>query len=99
MFVARVNLVTTADGRQMLIDQLSRETTETPANFAGCERFDVSVSSTDPHRVRLLEEWTSREAFDLYRESDFFAHAMAKLGPCLAEPPDSAYYDAVKVGP
>lgn len=99
MFVARVVLQTNDQGIGPLVNQLSKETVEVPKAFAGCDRFDVAVHVTDPHRVVIVEEWVDRAAADVYLNSDYFAAAGSILRPLLVAPPESAYYDAELVGP
>lgn len=99
MLVARVRVTAVPEHRQTLIAALTAETELVPAQFAGCERFDVSVDTTDENAVLIIEEWTSREHFEAYTSSDHFAGVMSVAGPCLAGAPDSAYYEAARVGP
>ncbi len=99
MLVLRVVLQTNADGIEALVRQLSGETVEVPAIFAGCERFDVSVDVADPHRVLIVEEWKDRPSLDAYLSSDYFKAAGSVLMPLLIAPPDSAYFEATLVGP
>ncbi len=99
MFVARVSALCQPDRVDDVIAKLSAETTEVPDRFDGCERFAVSVDVNDPNRVHIIEEWTDSAAFYNYQTSTYFADAMAVLGPCMAGPPDSSYYEATLVGP
>ena len=46
------------------------------------------------HRFVLLERWESMAAFEAYLASDAFAAFRTDVGPLLAGPPESVYYDA-----
>ncbi|MEM6956464.1 MAG: putative quinol monooxygenase [Myxococcota bacterium] len=74
---------------------------EAPSVLAreGCERFELFVSPTDSARFILYEEWTSQEAFTEYQQSESLRATFAVVGPMLAGPPDSAYFESVQVGP
>ena len=99
MFTARVIVDPTAEGRDKVLELLTAETESVPDAFAGCELFVVSVESSGAERVVLAEEWRSREDFERYTGSDQFAATMAAVGPLLAGPPNSAYYESERVGP
>ena len=47
----------------------------------------------------LYEEWKTREAAEAYLGSDYFRDAGAILFPLMEGRPDSAYYEAERVGP
>lgn len=99
MFLARVSLKSSIEGRARLVERLSQEAAVVPERFDGCEFYVVSIDTTDDHHVLIAEEWTSRAAFDAYQQSDYFAESLETLKTCLAAPPNSAYYDATRVGP
>src|SRR5262249_54388858 len=62
MFTVRVAVKVLADGREAFLAQLGKETREVPAQFAGCERFELFVDPSDSQRVFLYEEWRDRDA-------------------------------------
>ena len=99
MFTARVALSCSPEGRQALLDHLAEEAAVVPKKFDGCEFYIVSVDANDSEHVLIAEEWTDRTAFDAYQQSDHFAQTLETLTPCLAAPPNSAYYDSTRVGP
>ncbi len=99
MLVARVQVTATDEGRDTLIDTLTSEAGRIQSLFEGCELFVVSVDTKNPNAVMIAEEWTTKEQFDNYTASQHFADTMAVAGPCLAAPPNSAYYEAERVGP
>lgn len=99
MLIARVQVTATNEGRQTLVDALTAETSQIESRFAGCELYVVSVDTSNPNTVMIAEEWATKADFDAYVGSDHFAETMAVAGPCLAAPPNSAYYEAERVGP
>jgi quinol monooxygenase YgiN len=99
MFVARVALRTRAEDRPGLVAQLQREEHEVPALFAGCRRFSLTQHHTDPHSLLLYEEWDDAATFEAYRRSEYFERSGAVLFPLIDGAPDTAYYEAQRVGP
>lgn len=99
MLIARVRVTATDEGRQTLIDALTTGAGRIQSMFDGCELYAVSVDTSDPNTVMIAEEWETRDHFDKYHTSDLFSNTMAVAGPCLASPPNSAYYDSERVGP
>ncbi len=99
MFVARVAVTTTPEGRSTVQELLTAEQTSVVRDFPGCLRFDVSVGVDDPHHLHIIEEWEDQPSFAAYQQSPAFASVMSAVGPCLAGPPDSSYYEATLVGP
>jgi quinol monooxygenase YgiN len=99
MFTVRVALQVRSPDRERFVAQLQTERREVPGQFDGCERFDVCCDTEDPTRILLYEEWLSREAFDAYRTSDYFAAGGAVLFPLIDGEPASAYYESELVGP
>lgn len=99
MLIARVRVTATPEGRQTMVDTLVREAGRVATLFAGCELYVVSIDTRDANTVMIAEEWTTSEHFEAYTSSPHFAETMATVGPCLAGPPDSAYYVGDRVGP
>jgi quinol monooxygenase YgiN len=99
MLVVRVAVRCRSGHRDTFLMQLRREEQQVPTTFEGCERFTFGTHPDDPDRVLLYEEWRDREAFEAYRESEFFEEAGAKLFPLMDGPPDSSYFEAERVGP
>ncbi|MEL6616139.1 MAG: putative quinol monooxygenase [Bacteroidota bacterium] len=56
--------------------------------------FQLLSLSGEEHRYVLLERWETLEAFEAYLGSDAFAAFRTEVGPLLAGPPESAYYEA-----
>jgi quinol monooxygenase YgiN len=99
MFTVRVAVRVRPEDRERFLAQMKREEQEVPDRFEGCERFSVYSDPGDADSVLLYEEWTSREAADAYLTSDYFRAAGEILFPLMDGPPDSAYYQAERVGP
>lgn len=99
MLIARVRVTATDEGRTTMLVTLTAEADAVPKLFDGCELFAVSVDGTDANTVMIAEEWASQSDFERYQTSDHFASIMATVAPCLAGPPDSAYYVGERVGP
>lgn len=99
MFTMRVAIRVRPDGRERFLAQLKKEEQEVPERFEGCERFAVYHDPVDPDSLLLYEEWTSRQAADAYLQSDYFEAGGAILFPLMDGAPDSAYYEAERVGP
>jgi quinol monooxygenase YgiN len=99
MFTIRVAVRVLPEGREQFLGQLKKEEREVPARFEGCERFAVYADPDDAGSLLLYEEWTSREAAEAYLTSDYFRAAGEVLFPLMDGSPDSAYYQAERVGP
>lgn len=99
MLIARVKVTADEERRDELVDTLAAEAETMPEAFDGCELFVVSVAADDPNTVLIAEEWETKDHFDAYVGSAHFASVMSKVAPCLAGPPDSAYYEGERVGP
>jgi quinol monooxygenase YgiN len=78
---------------------LSRLRREVPGRFARCERFAVFSDPSDPDSVLLYEESSTRDAAEPYIGSEYFRASADALFPLMDGKPDSAYYDAERVGP
>lgn len=99
MFCVRVAVRVKPEGRDRFVAQLKTEEREVPDRFSGCERFAVFSDPADPDSVLLYEEWTTRAAAKAYMGSDYFRDAGSVLFPLMDGAPDSAYYEAQRVGP
>jgi quinol monooxygenase YgiN len=62
--------------------------------FSGCEKFRLYADVTNENTFLLYEEWQSQTNFDTYKNSDYFKQNGEKLFPMMAEPPDTAYFEA-----
>ncbi len=99
MLTVRVALRVQPKGRDTFVAQFAKEHEEVPARFGGCEQFELFCNPVDPDSFLIYEEWTTREAFDAYRTSDYFAASGEVLFPLMDGAPDSAYYESERVGP
>lgn len=96
MFIARVELEIKAGEREAFRAYASSEARKV-RDLPGCVRYRFTEDVSEPSRVLLYEEWASRAEFEAYKGSPLFAAAGAKLGPMLAAPPASAYYESEDV--
>lgn len=99
MFCVRVAVRVKPEGRDRFVAQLKTEALEVPDRFKGCERFAVLSDPSDPDSVLLYEEWSTRDAAEAYIGSDYFRESADVLFPLMDGVPDSAYYEAQRVGP
>jgi quinol monooxygenase YgiN len=99
MFCVRVAVRVRPEGREPFLAQLKKEEREVPGRFEGCVRFAVFSDPEDRDSLLLYEEWASRDAAHAYLGSDYFREAGAILFPLMDGAPDSAYYEAERVGP
>ncbi|MFK7992452.1 MAG: putative quinol monooxygenase [Sandaracinaceae bacterium] len=60
----------------------------------GCERYELFRDPDNATRFMLYEEWATPEAFETYQASDLLRESFAVLGPMMAGPPDSSYFEA-----
>ena len=95
----RVELRVKPEWREQLIATLIAEASEVPRRFDGCERYAVFVHPQDKCRVLLYQEWSDFEAFAAFAGSDYFEQSGEAFLPMVDGPPDSAYFDSVRVGP
>ncbi|MDN5860264.1 MAG: antibiotic biosynthesis monooxygenase [Pseudonocardia sp.] len=99
MFIVRVAVRVLPEGREQVVAQLRKEEREVADRFAGCERFAVFSDPADPDSLMLYEEWASRQDAERYMASDYFEVASRVVFPLMNGAPDSAYYEAQRVGP
>jgi quinol monooxygenase YgiN len=99
VFCVRVAVQVKPAGRERFVAQLKREEREVPERFDGCQRFAVYSDPTDPNSLLLYEEWATEEAAERYLSSGYFREAREVLFPLMDGAPDSAYYEAERVGP
>ena len=50
---------------------------------SGCHQFDVCVNPHDPTQVFLYETYDDAEAFEVHRETDYFAEFGEKVAPWI----------------
>lgn len=99
MFCVRVAVRVKPEGRDRFVAQLKTEEQEVPDRFSGCERFAVLSDPCDPDSVLLYEEWSTRDAAETYMGSEYFRESADVLFGLMDGAPDSAYYEAERVGP
>ncbi len=93
MIVVRVAVRVQPASTDAFVAHLTREAEQTRA-LPGCQRFELFRDPQDPNRFLLYEEWASAADFEAYQNSDLLRESFAVLGPMMAGPPDSTYFDA-----
>ncbi|MCA1952526.1 MAG: antibiotic biosynthesis monooxygenase [Hyphomicrobiales bacterium] len=82
--IARVRI--RPEARTIFLDALRICIAETRRE-AGCIRYDMHESVTDPDHFVFVEEWRDRAAIDAHMIAAHFRTTMSIAAPCLAEPP------------
>jgi quinol monooxygenase YgiN len=72
-------LATFASAAKLCVDATRRE--------AGCVRYDVHASVTEPNTYVFVEEWASRHAVDVHFAAPHTTAFLAVAADCVAEPP------------
>lgn len=96
MFIARIVLEIQEPHREAFRRFANGEALAARA-LDGCVEYAFAEDVADPTRVFLYEEWSSKAAFEAYKQSPVFAASGANLRPLLAAPPKSAYYESENV--
>ncbi|MFV8753132.1 putative quinol monooxygenase [Nannocystaceae bacterium ST9] len=94
MIVIRVFIEVLPTGRARFVEHIQQEAREVRERFAGVRRYDLFNDPSNPDGFLLYEEWTDRESFRTYRDSDYFVQNRDRLFPLVAGKPDTAYYSA-----
>ena len=68
---------------------------EVRAKEPGNLMYQLTRSRTEDRTYKVLELYKDADALQAHRGTDHFKAAGAKMGPCLAGPPDIEYLDAV----
>lgn len=92
MHIIRVVIQVKPESREAFREIAKHEFEQVPQRFEGCLRFAYWDSIVNPGEAMIYEEWQTAEAFDRYRNSDYFKELGSKLFPMLAGKPDAAYY-------
>lgn len=93
MMVIRVVVDVQPSQTEAFVAHLRDEATAV-REMPGCVRYELYQ---DPHtatRFMLYEEWETPEAFAAYQASDLLQESFTVLGPMMAGPPDSGYFEA-----
>ena len=98
MIVIRIRLSVNSENETAFVQYLQEEAQKNKT-LAGCLDYTLYKDLSKDNAFLLYEEWDTMEAFELYKDSKAFHQIMATLSPLLAGKPDSAHYEAVKVGP
>jgi quinol monooxygenase YgiN len=59
---------------------------------AGCIRYELAQSTTDPCEFAMLEEWSSEAAVAAHMRAPHTGALLATLPPLLAAPPEIRSY-------
>ncbi len=76
-----------ADLRKLLGDLVAPTQAE-----PGCIMYDLFENDADPLNLVYIEEWESRAALDVHRQTAHVKEALAALGPLIAEAPDDRFF-------
>ncbi|MEM9073836.1 MAG: putative quinol monooxygenase [Myxococcota bacterium] len=98
MMVIRVVVDVKPDQADAFVAYLNDEATRV-RTLEGCERYELFRDPSGAARFLLYEEWASEDAFEAYKASPEFTQSFAVLGPMMAGPPDSSYFQARQTGP
>ena len=93
MFIAVLDLSTTAADRAAALAQLDAEREEIRA-MAGNLDFRVYAGRDSEEDVTVIHEWADQESFAAYLSSESFARSGAVLRPLMTVPPVSRRFDA-----
>ncbi|MEQ6903062.1 antibiotic biosynthesis monooxygenase [Nocardioides sp. YIM 152588] len=93
MFIALLDLRSSAADRPAVLAQLDRERAEIRA-LPGNLDFRAYAVREDDGAVAVVHEWADETSFDGYLASDAFARSGTVLAPLLAAPPVSRRFRA-----
>jgi autoinducer 2-degrading protein len=93
MMVIRVVVDVKEESTDAFVAHLQEESVAVRA-LDGCLRYQLFRDPEDDTSFLLYEEWASPEAFEAYQASDLLRESFAVLGPMMAGPPDSQYFEA-----
>lgn len=93
MMVVRVVVEVRPESREAFVSYLTDEA-QTVRELDGCLRYELYADPADANRFLLYEEWATAAAFEEYQQSDLLRQSFATLGPMMAGPPDSSYFEA-----
>jgi quinol monooxygenase YgiN len=93
MFIAILDLRTTAADRQLALAQLDSEKDEI-RSMPGNLDFRVYADRDDAEAVTVLHEWADENSFAGYLGSSAFARSGAVLRPLVTAPPVSRRFRA-----
>lgn len=94
MLVIRVGIKIKPEEKDAFLAHMKRETVGVRKKFDGCQKYAVYADVAHENRFLLYEEWESQQNFDDYKNSADFKQSGQILFPMMAEPPDSAYFEA-----
>ena len=93
MFIAIVDLRTTASNRPIALNELADQSAAVRA-MSGNRRFAVLVPPGDDQKLTVLPEWDDYAQFQGYLASDTFARFASTVRTLATEPPVSRRFEA-----
>jgi len=93
MMVIRVAVTVKPESVDAFVAHL-REESRQVREMEGCVRYQLFRDPDEPTRFLLYEEWATPAAFEAYQGSELLRNSFAVLGPMMAGPPDSQYFEA-----
>ena len=98
MIVVRVNCTINPEKRAKFLAAIEQDRLEKHA-FAGCIAYRWSESVLEPNLFSLYEEWETPEAFNAFKNSEYFAQNGKVMFPLISGNPDSVTYEAQALQP
>ncbi len=84
------------DGKESEFESIFRELTAgVRANEPGNRLYQCFRSRKEKSTYVVMEIYENDDAIGVHRKSDHFRTLGAKMGPCLAGPPDVQMFDAI----
>jgi quinol monooxygenase YgiN len=96
MMVIRVLVTIKPDQRDAFLTYMAQESLTVRA-LDGCIRYQVYSDASSPDSFMLYEEWADADTFHAYQNSPLLGESFKVLGPMMAAPPNSAYYEATNI--
>lgn len=96
--VVVVAIATAADGRADEAEALIRGVIPATHAEAGCLTYALHRDVSDPHRLVLIERWSSREALDQHLASDHLTAFRAAVRDLAAAPSQVFILEALPDG-
>ena len=74
MFVVTVSFQIIDGEMEKFLPAVIENANQSKQNEAGCLQFDVCTDPSVPDKVFLYEVYTSKDAFDIHKNTEHFAH-------------------------
>jgi quinol monooxygenase YgiN len=96
--VVVVAVMTAAEGKGAEVEGLIRSLIPPTHAEDGCITFAMHRDLADPHRLVLVERWTSRDALDRHLAAEHLSAFRAAVAPLCAAPAQVAVMESVPAG-